>query len=290
MTKHLSAEALDALWNYGDPAESEARFRGILRDLTPGSAEYVEALTQTARAQGLQRRFETAHATLDEAAKMLDQTQGRAQARYLLERGRVFRSSGQPERAGPLFRQALEAAQAAGEIFYAVDAAHMLGIVEGGEGAVAWNLRAMAMAEQASEPRARDWLGSLYNNLGWTFHDQGDFARSLELFEKALAFREAKGQAAETRIARWCVARCWRSLGRLEEALAAQRELLRQQTEGARDGFVLEEMGECLLALGRAEEARPFFAEAYAELSQDEWLMDNEPRRIERLKSLAAPK
>lgn len=289
MDEPLSAEAIDELWDYGDPVESEARFRGLLRDLTAGSAEYVEVLTQAARAQGLQRKFEAAHATLDEAEGLLTEAMGRARARYLLERGRVWRSAGNPARARPLFEAALTAALAAGEDNYAVDAAHMLGIVEQGEAAVAWHERALTMAEQAADPRARGWLGSLYNNLGWTYHDQGHYTRALELFEKAQAFRESKGQKPETLIARWCVARCLRSLGRLEEALARQRDLLAAHEQaGGKDGFVFEELGECLLALGQAEAARPYFAAAYAELSQDEWLMDNEAARVARLKELGA--
>ena len=287
MNEALTAEAIDALWDYGDPAESEARLRGLLRELRAGSAEYVEVLTQAARAQGLQRQFEAAHKSLDEAEVMLTKRMGRARARCLLERGRVFRSSGSADRARPLFEAALAAAQAAGEDNYAVDAAHMLGIVEKGEAAVAWHVRAMEMAEQAADERARGWLGSLYNNLGWTFHDHGDHARALELFEKAQAFREAKGQWPETLIARWCVARCLRSLGRVEEALEQQQALLRaHEQDGGEDGYVFEELGECLLALGRGEEARPYFAQAYALLSQDEWLMDNEAARVARLKEL----
>jgi len=289
MNEALTAEAIDALWDYGDPAESEARFQGLLRELRAGSAEYVEVLTQAARAQGLQRQFEAAHKSLDEAEEMLVAGMGRARARYLLERGRVFRSSGNVEQARPLFEAALNAAQPAGEDNYAVDAAHMLGIVEQGEAGVAWHVRAMEMAEQAKDPRARGWLGSLYNNLGWTFHDQGDYAQALELFEKAQAFREAKGQRPETLIARWCVARCLRSLGRVEEALGRQRALLAEhERDGGQDGYVFEELGECLLALGRGEEARPYFAQAHTLLSQDEWLMDNEAARVARLKGLGA--
>jgi hypothetical protein len=47
-------------------------------------------------------------------------------------------------------------------------------------------------------------------------------------------------------------------------------------------------MGECLLLLNRAAEARPYFARAYAVLSQDPWLAENEPERLRRLKELGA--
>jgi hypothetical protein len=53
------------------------------------------------------------------------------------------------------------------------------------------------------------------------------------------------------------------------------------------DGYVFEEIGECLLALNRAVEARPYFAKAYETLSQDEWLRDREPARLARLKELS---
>ena len=56
---------------------------------------------------------------------------------------------------------------------------------------------------------------------------------------------------------------------------------------GEAGGFIHEEIGECLFALGRPEEARSSFATAYRTLSQDIWLVANEPDRLERLKTLA---
>lgn len=276
----------DQLWDYDDPAGSEAKFRALL-PAAADAAVRAELLTQIARAQGLQRQFDLAHQTLDEAGRLLAPELKRAHIRYLLERGRVYNSSRRPDQAQPLFLEAWEQARAAGEDFYAVDAAHMLGIVEPPEQQMAWNLRSLELAEASSEPRARGWLGSLYNNIGWVYHDQGEYERALDLFRKALQFREAQGQARETRIAKWCVARALRSLGRLEEALAMQRALLDDwDRAGGQDGYVFEELGECLLALGRPEAARPYFVRAHTELSRDPWLAEREPARLERLKTL----
>ena len=98
---------------------------------------------------------------------------------------------------------------------------------------------------------------------------------------------QKRGPNQETRIARWCVARCLRSLGRLEEALAQQRELLAEEEAfGETAGFTWEEIGECLLALGREVEARPHFAQAYSALSQDAWLIAEEGERLARLRRL----
>jgi tetratricopeptide (TPR) repeat protein len=171
---------------------------------------------------------------------------------------------------------------------FAVDAAHMVAIVEEGAEVLRWNERALDYARSSEDPRAKRWKGALLNNLGWTYHERGDFERALTLFKEALAFRKEQGKEPEIDVAEWCIARVLRSLGRENEALARQQELLRRKEDARRapDGFVFEELGECLLALGREEEARPWFAKAHQELSQDPWLVENEPERLERLEKL----
>ena len=52
------------------------------------------------------------------------------------------------------------------------------------------------------------------------------------------------------------------------------------------DGFVFEELGECLLALNRPEEARTSFARAYELLSKDEWFAKEEGERLGRMKRI----
>jgi tetratricopeptide (TPR) repeat protein len=278
----------DELWDYHQPDVTEQKFRALLPAAEADPDYHAQLLTQIARTQGLQRRFDEAHRTLDTVETMLNGgLSQRAHIRYLLERGRTFNSSQQRGRASELLRQAYELARSAIEDFYTVDAAHMLGISEPPDKQLAWSLKALEVAEQSADPRAQKWRGSLYNNIGWTYHDQGQYAKALELFERALAWREAQGQANEIRIAHWCVARAFRSLNRLEEALAIQRRLLAEHEQaGSSDGYVDEEIAECLLSLGRAAEAQPYFTLAYARLSQDPWLADQEPARLERLKTL----
>lgn len=280
----------DTLWNYDNPAETERQFRQLLPDAEScGDISYLaQLLTQIARTQGLQRQFDAAHQSLDIASKLLTDELQTAQVRYLLERGRVFNSSGNPDQARPLFLEAWELAQTAHEDAYAVDAAHMLAIVSASDEQMQWNLKAVALSESSSQPSARKWLGSLYNNIGWTYHDLGQYTEALAVFEKALRYREEQGEPSTIRIAKWCIARTLRSLGRTQEALDQQRALLAEhQAAGTSDGYVSEEIAECLLILGKAEEARPYFAEAYAELSKDDWLVANESARLERLKSLS---
>jgi hypothetical protein len=104
----------DALWNYDDPAATEQQFRALLPHAARDDDRSLHAqlLTQLARAEGLQRKFADAHATLDTAQKLLTSTLGTARIRYLLERGRVFNTSQQPEQARLLFQAAWELARA----------------------------------------------------------------------------------------------------------------------------------------------------------------------------------
>ena len=218
----------------------------------------------------------------------MDENPSRAKVRYLLERGRVFNSSRQADKAKPFFEQALDLAKKLGEDFYAVDAAHMLAIIaDDPASSLSLNLIAIQMAESSLEERARNWLGSLYNNTGWSYHDAGEYESALVIFEKAESFFRVKGGVDKIRIAVWTVARCLRSLNRLDEALSKQLALHAEfESAGETDGFVFEEIGECLLALQRGEEAKQYFAKAYEVLSEDVWLAENEPDRIARLKQL----
>jgi tetratricopeptide (TPR) repeat protein len=285
---------IDALWDFSDPAATEGKFCALLARAVPARdvSLRLQVLTQIARTQGLRDQFDAAHATLDEVEKELggdDAVQVVPRLRHLLERGRVFNSAGQAERARPLFERAWELGRETGHDRYAIDAAHMMGIAgETAESRIEWSHKAMAAAEASADGRARRWLGPLYNNLGWTYHDRGDYGDALEMFEKGLEFRAQRPEEAEPlRIARWSVARALRSLGRHEEALAMQQKLLSEYViAGKTSGPLFEEIGENLVALGQADGAREWFAKAYPELVREGW--DKwEPERVRRVRQLA---
>ena len=280
----------DELWDYSQPAETEARFRALLpaAEASRDDSYRLELLTQIARAQGLQGNFAAADETLDRVDTTSSDPPARARIRSLIERGRVRNSSGDPEASIEYFRTAWTLAIEHGEQYHAVDAAHMLGIVEPPQEQLAWSRRALELAEASADPRTRTWLGPLYNNLGWTCHDLGRYDEALELFRQSFRWRQEQNQQRETRIAAFAIARCLRSLGRTEEALDLQRENLQAANEaGEVGGSIEEEIGECLLTLGRATEARQHFQRAHAALSADAWIAEHEPARLERMAELA---
>jgi tetratricopeptide (TPR) repeat protein len=281
----------DAWWDYGDPAATRARFV----ELEPaaaasGDADYhLQLLTQIARTLGLEGQFDEAHARLDRVESELDAATPVARLRYLLERGRAWRSAGQPERARPLFEEAYRRGRETGADYHAVDAAHMVAItVDDTEDRRRWSLLGIDIAAASEQPKARHWLGSIRNNLGWDYHEAGEYTRALEMFEQALEARREEGDEGAIGIARWCVGRCNRSLGRFDEALQIQLALLTEYgAAGKEDGYVHEEIGEIYLHQDRREEATPHFGQAWKLLSADAWLMANESERLERIRLLA---
>ncbi len=284
--------AFDDLWDFDRPEDTERTFRAFLAEVgdTLDEEARLELQTQIARCLGLQRKHTEAHAVLDEVKPCLNDTMPVARVRYLLERGRVFNSSCERDRARNHFSEAWERGRAAHLDGYAVDAAHMRGIVEPDEAGHGWNLKAIALADSSSDLTARRWRGSLHNNMGWYEHGQGRYDAALAHFEKAMEYRRTEGKPAEIRVAHWCVARCLRSLGRVDEALVIQRELeLELADTDHPDGFVFEEIAECFLALDRAAEAGPYFKRAHDLLSQDAFLVESEPERLERMRTLATP-
>jgi tetratricopeptide (TPR) repeat protein len=287
MNIDTTREDFEHLWDYGKPAESAERFRDELARAAPGSEAELQLLTQLARTHSLRREFGQAHALLDRVERRIASSTPKVAIRYALERGRSFNSDGDKARATPLFVAAWEQASAAGLDFYAIDAAHMMALVTPPAQQHEWNLKALALTERTPDARAKKWLVSLYNNIGWTCHDQREYPAALAMFEKALTAAEARGSVTQVRIARWTVARCLRSLGRYDEAL--QRQLaLRDAPDsgGANDGYVFEEIAENLVALNRGEEARPHFARAYALLKDDKFMQADEAARLERMRTL----
>ena len=280
---------LDDLWDYDDPGPSEARFRAAIELAVAGGdpAAADEARTQVARSLGLQGRYDEGHAILDrlEAEHAADD---RIRVRVRLERGRLMRSSGDPAASVTPFEAAWDLAVTLGEDGLAVDAAHMLALVDAPPGEAAWHAQSLELADRSPDPAARRWRGSLWNNIGWARFESGDLDGALAAFETALAARREQDKPKETRVAEWCVGRCLRALGRPAEALAIHERLAVETAAAgdAEDGYGAEEIGECLLAMGREPEARPHFARAAEQLGAEAWLAEHEPDRIARLRRL----
>ena len=231
---------LTSLWDFDDPSGSEARFRAAAA--RSSGTERLLALTQAARAVGLQDRFADGHALLDEVAAA-GAADREVAVRTALERGRLVRSAGEPAAGRRWFEEAAEGAAGAGLERLHLDALHMLALDVPPAESVARHLAALAVARSATAADARDWDASLLNNLGMAYHDLGDLPAALAAFEQALAARQRIGSPTETRVARWMVGWTLRLIGRTEEALAVQSALRAElDAAGEQDPYVDEEL------------------------------------------------
>lgn len=224
------------MWDFDDPKKSETRFRTALRGADRRDQQLL--MTQLARAVGLQGRY-------DDGLALLEVTQApdsEIAAWVHLERGRILRSAGSPEKARPEFEAAVR--DSVGSDALHVDALHMLALVAAPEEQSALHEEALRIARSSRDPRARDWDASLLNNIGMAHADAGEWRDALASFELALSSRERQGDAGRIRVARWMVAWAMRNLGHTIEALAIQRTLKAELVAiGAEDPYVDEEIG-----------------------------------------------
>lgn len=272
------------LWNFRDLSTTEARFREWIEKIQPNDPFHYELQTQLARTFSLRSDFDQAHSILDTVGPHTDRAPS-VKVRYLLERGRTFNSAGQKDDAMRLFMEASEVGKAAQLDELTVDAMHMVAAAASDTATqVKWNEDAIAYAHQSEDEKAKRWLGSLYNNLGWTYHDAEQYDNALTQFKNALAWHKEHGNTYTTHIAYYAVARALRSLERYQEALDLIAPVCAEQDAADNsDGFVHEEVAENMLAIGKSKDAKPHFAKAYALLKDMSWLTSE---RIERLKRL----
>lgn len=235
----VTQEKLDELWDFTDPAASEQRLKDAARDPAETPETRAELETQVARALGLQARFEEAEHLLGRI--VFDSPP--VATRLLLERGRILNSSEHPEDAIPYFTSARVTASRARLVFLEVDALHMLAIADT-DNASRWTGEALAVLDQTEDERTRRWAVSLHNNLGWHLHDANRYDEALTQFSLAQGAAIRFGTEDQRFQSRWAVARCLRSLGRISEALALQRELTVERPDDADVAAELSELGE----------------------------------------------
>lgn len=281
------AADIDALWDYNQPAVSETRFRDALKTETGDDA--LELETQIARTFSLRREFTQAHLVLDSIDKRINEkTRPIVRVRSLLERGRTWRSAGDIVKARPLFFEAWQIADREKITLLAIDAAHMLGIVDPPTEAMRWNERAMALAMSSNTPRALRWRGSLANNMGHTERERGNLDSAMKHFQAALIAHQLTRADSQIRIAQWQIANTLRLQKKFEEALAMQLKLEKDMLEANEpDGYVYEEIAENFTALQKPVDAKPYFSKAAKLLAADAWFAENEKTRLARIVEMA---
>lgn len=280
------ADRLRALWDFDDLDVAKARFKGQLSVETTDDGR-AEVLTQLARIAGLRGDFDLGEELIAEATVLAGDSLS-ARARIDLERGRLYRSSGNTEAARPLFESAFATAVADGEHFIAADAAHMAALAAPDRDAyVAWTERGIELAETNEDTSY--WLGPLLNNLGWELYEAGELEPALVAFRRALAARkEDPANQAAIALARYAVGKTLRALGRSEEGVPLlEQAVARAQSMGSPDAWFHEELAEEYAAVGREGDAREQARLALPLLQEADPELEENRQRSTRLRRLA---
>lgn len=280
----------NSLWDYAKPEETRQRFIDWLEQTDDGLDldTRLQVRTQIARTHSLAAEFEQAHNVLDTVQNELSANTPLARIRYHLERGRTFNSADNKAQAREHFIQAYELADQAGNDNYRIDAAHMMAIAESDlDSRLAWNDKGLKAARMSDDPAARKWIGVFHNNSGWDLFEAERYDEALQQFELCRDFHQQQGNGSNLDIARWSIAKTYRYLGRVDEALAIQQDLLKQGGGKDDSGYTYEELAELNLIKGNQDQARDYFNRAYQILSQDTWLQRNEAERLVRLRQLS---
>jgi hypothetical protein len=90
------------------------------------------------------------------------------------------------EAARPLFQQSYDLSATHHLDDHTCNAAHMIAIAAATpEEKITWNTLAIELAEHSTLPRARTWIGPLYNNLGHAYIDAKQYEKALSTLKKA---------------------------------------------------------------------------------------------------------
>jgi len=272
LTAATAVMAIDLapLWEFDKPDVSEQRLRAALESATGDDALVLQ--TQIARTYGLRKDFSKARDILKSIAKDVQTAGSEARIRHALELGRTYASATHPAElqtveskklARASYESALAMAKAAHLDGLAIDTIHMLAFVDTAPtDQLKWGQEALAVAEASSQPEAKKWEASIRNNIGYAFHQLGQFDEALVQFKQALVLLDRGTNAESIRVANWMVAWTLRALGRMDEALEIQLRLERECDAAKKpDRYVYEELE--ILYRARGDEVQ---AQHYTEL------------------------
>ncbi len=289
-------DRLRPLWNFEDLDACEDRFRSQLAH-EKTAAGRAEVVTQLARIHVFKNEFDAAEQLLTEAETCAGDDVV-ATCRVHLERGRKLRLEGDAGAALPLFEYAFTVAREAGEDFLAVDAAHMAALAAPDEkGLRAWTQRGLDVATASQDAATRNWVATLYQNLGWLRLEAGNPSEAVTGLEQAVAARERDpSRPFEREVARCLLAKALRAAKRVEEAVGVAERCVAWAVEAAEaDGWFRDELAEAYATAGRLVDAAEQARLALQQLDADRWVRPSAfaPRflpnanRLARLKQLA---
>lgn len=176
----------------------------------------VEALAQVARMYAIQDDYDQGRRWLEKSKSLASPDDPEGWSRYLGVRGRFeWQDEKDNDKAKATFVEMYEYCGEHELFSRQLDAAHMVAIVAPPAEQVEWALNAIHAAENAGQ---KGWLAVLWNNLGWTYEEQGEYEKMLDALVKARKYHHEVGNDHSKLVADFGVGRAYWRNGRLSEA------------------------------------------------------------------------
>jgi tetratricopeptide (TPR) repeat protein len=183
----------------------------------------AEAAAQAARGYLIRGKKEEGRPWLAKAKEAADDSMPKAWSRYLGVRGRFEWKDEKLETATKTFEEMYAYCEKHGLHDRAVDAAHMVAITGTPEQQIEWARKGIAAAEKGKND---GWLGPLWNNLGYTYQERGEWKQALECYRKARHYHWKLGRELNKLAADWAVGKALRHTGEIEKAMCWLRPVL----------------------------------------------------------------
>lgn len=274
--QQLLADA-DALFHARKYAEATAKYEetAIVAEAAGETSTLTEALSQVARGHLTRDLKEEGRVWIERAAALATPSDPPGYARYLGVRGRFEWKDDDKEAATETFISMYDYCIEHELYDRAIDATHMVAITGGDDAKVEWSLKGIEAAKNDGHER---WLGPLWNNLGWTYDEQGEYDKALEALLNAREAHWHRGDEFAKLVADWSVGHAYRKVGEYEQAMAwmnstlawAQRRYAMDPSASNAEwvGFAHRELGDLATDEGRPADAVRHYREAVPFLEQ----------------------
>jgi tetratricopeptide (TPR) repeat protein len=229
----------------------------------------AEAAAQVARSYLIRGKKEEGRPWLAKAKALAKPTSPKAWSRYLGVRGRFEWKDEQRKEATATFREMYDFCSKHKLHGRAVDAAHMVAITGTPDEQLEWARKGIAAAERG---RLEGWLGPLWNNLGVTYQERGDWKQALDCYRKARHYHWKVGREVNKLAADWAIGMALRETGAVDESKRWLRPVLawaeRWYAEkpgtqrGEWVGLACRELGYAYLASDAGSEAKQLLMRA----------------------------
>ena len=281
----------DELFRIRNYVQARSVFEKALAKAKEGlnNSDETEALSMIARTYLVLDSIETGYKWLRMAEKLAVVHEPLGWSRYQLVKGRFMWREKQLKESTALFKELYDYCSRHKLYDRAVDAAHMVAITGTHKEQVEWAHKGIKEAEAGD---VTGWLGPLWNNLGATYEEMGQFDSSLEAYTKAREYHYKYGSERNKFIADYAVGHILVKLKKFEEAGQWLQPVLTKCEEAHDDEFVgltCRDLSDIGAASGNYKEAYELMVRARDLLKaaeMDKWDPDGYNQMLDRIDQL----